>query len=232
MGLMRKLSRAWEVGQALINEPHLGASQDGEDFLIDEGPDDLWPADKAPCIPSGTMQSPEQIEQTNSEPQLIVSPQWGIVLPSGSIAWQLWQEHNLNDPFERLRLVGAIQQTAIDIGLATGEQSAGFLSHYGWVTRNQIATVVYEDTGAYSLTDARVSKLHPLAEEDTDEHTDESSDDPEDLGRSVHQGPVGGDAQRGAGAADDSAFSGVQPATPPVGDAAPRCPSDQDEDRS
>lgn len=156
---------------------------DGEDLW--EGPDDLWPPDP-------------QISDTASAPQLVVTKQWGLRLPGGDIAWGFWQGIGFDNPLDRMKMVATLQKTAKDVGFGEGEQTAEFLAHYGWVTRNQIATVVYEDTGAYALTDTEVSTVGtPVGEASHGNNENQLSRQPPaspDPGSDLRPGPVGGDA--------------------------------------
>ena len=150
------------------------------------GPDDLWPPEP-------------QIPDTASEPQLVVSPQWGLRLPSGEIVWTAWGDLPLADPLDRARMVATLQKTAVDVGFGDGQAAEEFLANYGWVTRNQIATVVYEDTGTYPLTDSRAFSptgdgVHPSGDHNDDESVPATNGHrPHDPGRDVREGPVGGD---------------------------------------
>lgn len=150
-----------------------------------EGPDDVWPAE--PIVRS----SEAQITDTASEPEVLVHEQWGLKLPDGTIMWGSWQNLSFATPMDRLLAIANLQKTAADCGFSEGEQIAQFLAHYGWVTRNQIATVVYEDTGAYALTDPPATDPGtPLAEEIQDADRDQSSRPDSD----IRPGSVGGDA--------------------------------------
>lgn len=175
----------------LLKGMRLGSSAlDGEDLW--DGPDDLWPAETA------------QIEETLSTPEVITTQQFGLRKPNGEIIWNVWNDPPLVIPFDnhldRLRMVATLRKTADDVGFDADE----FLSHYGWATRNQIAAVVYEDTGAYPLTDPTVCGVgtplvgtHDGSSSSTpDQSTGSSSSDSEahDLDRTVRPGPVGGDA--------------------------------------
>jgi hypothetical protein len=149
----------------------------------DENADDLWPAEAKP-----------QITDTQSEPELVVSPQWGLRLPRGEVAWNTWQGVSFFDPLDRMLMVAKLQQTGLDMGFAQ-DQLGEFLGRYGWATRNQIATVVYEDTGTYSLIDPEVSASVPTVDVQNDNESENAPTLPDDPHRSVRQGPVGGVAQ-------------------------------------
>lgn len=165
---------------------------EGPPMLWDEA-DDTWPTEE-----------PEQITQTLSDPELIVTPQWGLRLPGGHIAWNSWAGIWFDHPLHRLTMIAKLQATAGELGFSEGPQVSAFLAQYDWVTRNQIATVVYEDTGAYLLTDSEVSTLGiPGSGEspDDDNHTqkEDGSGDlapspGDDSHRGLCEGPVGGDA--------------------------------------
>lgn len=158
-----------------------------EDMAYDSlwsGADDLWPSET-------------EIAPTSSEPELIVGAQFGLRLPNGSIVWNAWNNPPLVIPFDnlldRLRMVANLQKTAADLGFVVDD----FLVNYGWVTRNQIATVVYEDTGAYALTDPVVCGVSAPSTGKTPDHDDGSSKDdlsvpPAHLDRTIHPGPMGG----------------------------------------
>lgn len=122
---------------------------DGEFVLVDEGPDDLWPGEEHSLLGQSIV---------SAEPQLVVTQQWGLRCPGGEVHWNDWQGITFDHPLHRVQMIATLQQTALDMGFAE-DQVPAFLDYYGWVTRNQIAQVVYEDTGAYSLTDSAVSAL-------------------------------------------------------------------------
>jgi hypothetical protein len=138
------------------------------------GPDDIWPEDPV-------------IADTASEPELLVTSQWGLRLPSGEIAWNSWSGVQFGDPLNRMLMVAKLQRTGLDLGFAE-TQLGKFLCHYSWATRNQIATVVYEDTGAYPLTHPEVS-AQPPSEQGLQQNENES----EDPDSGVHRRPLGGD---------------------------------------
>lgn len=179
----------WALG---IEPPTLGyGGFDGEDRW--EGPDDLWPEE-----PSHIQAVAEQIDEIDSSPDIIVTRQWGLVLPSGEIKWNEWQGVTFADPMDRMRMIAALQRTAMDVGFAE-YQVNDFLAGYSWVTRNQIAAVAYEDEGAFALTDSAVSstdtprdgKSHDRNESDADANGDAASN----LPRNLRPGSMGGDAQ-------------------------------------
>ena len=129
------------------------------------GADDLWPG--------------EGIAATRSEPELLLTAQFGLRLPNDTIVWNAWNNPPLvipfDNPLDRLRMVANLQKTATDLGFEIED----FLTHYGWVTRNQIATVVYEDTGAYSLTDPAICRIVGPAttpDIDNDDSSEEGAD--------------------------------------------------------
>ena len=115
--------------------------------LVTDGPDDLWP--------HGEYERCQVTDNTN----LHVAEQWGLKLPNGQIHWKAWQGISFGDPMGRVRMIAALQKTAEDIGFPAGFETEDFLSKYQWVTRLEKATVEYEDTGAYPLTDPYVSAL-------------------------------------------------------------------------
>lgn len=162
--------------------------------MVDEGPDDLWPADEH-----------SRLEQSiiTVEPDLIVTRQWGLRCPGGEVHWCSWQGIDFDHPLHRVQMIATLQQTALDMGFAA-DQVPAFLDYYGWVTRNQIAQVVYEDTGAYSLTDSAVSALGtPETGESPDDSStlalNESHDDADateaDTSGDLRSRPVGGDEE-------------------------------------
>lgn len=171
----------------------LGSSAlDGEDPFDWEGPDDLWPPE------------PTQIAETPSPAEVITTQQYGLRMPNGEIVWNAWNDPPLVIPFDnhldRLRMVANLQKTATDVGFDVDE----FLSHYGWATRNQIAAVVYEDTGAYSLTDPDVCGVSAPSLGNPDGSSTPTPDDTEspadsqaadDLARTVRPRHLGGDSQ-------------------------------------
>lgn len=91
--------------------------------------------------------------------ELVITKQWGLLLPGGDIAWNSWQGIPFDNPLDRLHMVAKLQATANDVGWHQDE----FLARYGWVTRNQIARVCYEDTGCYGLTDSEASQPEDIA---------------------------------------------------------------------
>jgi hypothetical protein len=166
---------------------------DGEFALIDEGPDDIWPPEEY----RQELASPATPELN---PELIVTQQWGLRCPGGEVHWNLWQGIGFEHPLGRLKMVATLQQTALDMGFAE-DQVGSFLDYYGWVTRNQIATVVYEDTGAYPLTDSAVSAVgtpengelpHDDSSQPTESRDDFATPAPDPLG-DLRSRSVGGD---------------------------------------
>jgi hypothetical protein len=154
-----------------------------EDISDWAGPDDMWPEDPV-------------IADTASEPELLVISQWGLKLPSGEMAWNSWWGVQFGDPLNRMLMVAKLQRTGLDLGFAE-TQLGKFLCHYSWATRNQIATVVYEDTGAYPLTHPEVS-AQPPGEQGLQQNENESEDGPQPAVRDdpdpgVHRRPLGGD---------------------------------------
>jgi hypothetical protein len=164
--------------------------------LVDEGPDDLFPQD--PDQATIGSQTPER-----GEPEIMVGQQWGLRLPSGEVHWNMWQGVHFAHPIDRAKMVANIQKTLADIGLAPGEQTEEMLAQYQWVTRNQLATVVYEETGTYSLANPQAFALS-APEVDESSH---GATNPENLTHAscasngthpdldFRPGPLGGDAQ-------------------------------------
>lgn len=120
------------------NHLPLSGAFDGEGLW--EGPDDLDGDDDSFLDPAPV-------------PELVVTKQWGLVLPDGQIAWDSWQGIPFSNPLDRLHMVSKLQATANDVGWNQDD----FLSRYSWATRNQIARVLYQDTGFYGLIDSAVS---------------------------------------------------------------------------
>lgn len=147
-----------------------------------DGADDLWPEDPI-------------IAETHSEPELILTHQWGLQLPSGDIAWLDWQGTQFANPLDRLMMVAKLKKTALEIGYAE-DQIGEFVNRYSWVTRNQLATVVYEDTGAYSLTDPEVAASLDMGKNDNESKNVSQRRDPTGPGpdSGVYPGSMGGDA--------------------------------------
>jgi hypothetical protein len=175
-----------------LGGPRQGLAAEGEfDW---SGPDDMWPDIPWPEEPV--------IADTESEPELLVTRQWGLVLPSGEIAWNCWAGISFGDPFNRTLMVAKLKKTGMDVGFAE-EQLGEWLSNYAWVTRNEIATIVYEDTGGYDLTDPQVSALDD-AGLGLQRCENESENDPgpgpstngngPDPAPDLHRGPLGGSA--------------------------------------
>lgn len=165
--------------------------------LVDEGPDDLFPLgdDYVRARISIDVPSPSM-----SAPETVVDHQWGLVLPNGDIHWNAWQGVHFGHPIDRTQMVATLQKTAADIGLAEGEQTDQFLARYRWVTRYQHATVVYEQAGAYPLTDPQVFALGApdvgeRPHDDNPSNPSVPSHNGIDPGLDVRPGPVGGDAQ-------------------------------------
>jgi hypothetical protein len=174
-----------EWGREIYEREYGPAHAFDEDMPDWAGPDDIWPEDPV-------------IADTGSEPELLVTPQWGLKLPSGQIAWNSWSGVQFGDPLNRMLMVAKLKRTGLDLGFAE-TQLGEFCSRYSWVTRNQLATVVYEDTGAYLLTDPAVSAqaLSGQGLQNDDNESQNGSQptlgddpDPEVRGR-----PLGGDAQ-------------------------------------
>jgi hypothetical protein len=161
--------------------------------LATDGPDDLWPhVEYDSCHNSLSVAD---------SPQLKVAEQWGLKLPNGQIHWNSWQGVAFDNPLDRMKMVAVLQKTAEDVGLPPGDETDQFLSKYQWVTRNEKATVEYEDTGAYPLTHPSVSAL---GAPDVDESSHGNDPEPPTCAAAVNgqnpdlglrSGPVGGDAQ-------------------------------------
>lgn len=185
MGLVRRL-----LDNLLKGQPPSGVL-DGEEIY--EGADDLWPPDPPQEQLFGFGEF--QIGNTRSAPETIVTQQYGLRLPSGEIRWNTWEDIAFGNPVDRLRMVATLQNSAAHMGFDEAE----FLAQYGWVTRNQIAQVVYEDTGAYILTDPQISAVvTPSLGETHDDHNStaaEGSYEESDLDGAVCRRSVGGDAQ-------------------------------------
>ena len=126
------------------------SSLDGEDPFDWAGPDDLWPSENAEVRKLRVADPPEVA------PEVITTEQYGLQMPNGDIIWNAYSDAGVTIPFDnhldRLRMIATLKKTAADVGFDVDD----FLSHYSWVSRNQIAAVVYEDTGSYSLTDSEV----------------------------------------------------------------------------
>jgi len=92
-------------------------------------------------------------------------------------------------------MVAKLQKTALELGFAPED----FVRNYGWVTRNQIDRRVYEDTGAYGLTDPEVSAQATPDLQDNDNESEHGTDcDPQprvDTDCGVHRRSLGSDAQ-------------------------------------
>lgn len=179
-----------------------------------DGPDDLWPDQECDELRLATeLINSSELTDTASKPELIVTQQWGLRLPSGEVVWNSWQGTSFEHPLDRLRMVAILQKTATDLGFREEtEKIHDFLSQYSWATRNQIASVVYEDTGTFPLTASEVSKTngldasgtgHPIEhksskDDSNDANTaafsrrDDNGDD--DSSRSVRPGSMGGTA--------------------------------------
>lgn len=84
-----------------------------------------------------------------------VTEQWGLRLPDGDVAWNSWQGIPFDSPLDRLHMVATLQKTAQDVGFDPED----FLARYGWETRNEIAQVVYEQTGSHPLMADEVSEV-------------------------------------------------------------------------
>lgn len=183
---------AWalELAHEVADHPFQTPPGLEEETLMTDGPDDLWPADEYLAV-----------SEPPAEPTLQVTQQWGLRLPNGEVHWNTWQGIVLDGPIDRMKMVATLQKTAADIGLAPGEQTEQFLARYQWVTRNQRATVIYEDTGVYPLADSYASALDaPEVNESSDGHDHQppiyvtsSNGHRSDVG--FRPGSVGGDAQ-------------------------------------
>jgi hypothetical protein len=162
MGLIASATGKFIRGAATVTElvcmtfdkPAFPTMSESLDFVREcEGPDDLLPPEDAHTAIVERLANP-LVEQ---EPEILVSDQWGLKLPSGEVSWNVFQGTHLNSSIDRVQMIARIQQTALDAGFSQ-EQLTNFLSNYEWVTRSQIASVVYEDTGSYSLTDPQASQ--------------------------------------------------------------------------
>lgn len=154
MGLISLTRNIVAVANAFLNEPVPPAGVLDEEGPWD-GPDDLWPEEED----VDEVADPPHIAETPSEPALVVTQEWGLRLPGGDIMWNNWQGTPFYYPLDRLQMVSKLQQTAAQVGYAPGDQTEAFLAQYSWATRNQIARVVYEDTGSYTLLASEVSEL-------------------------------------------------------------------------
>ena len=119
------------------------------------GPDDLWPPE--PVV------LPEPEEPKTTTPETVVTRQWGLRLPSGEVVWNEWQGISFGTPLDRLRMVATLQKTMMDIGFKEGEQVDDIVSRYSWATRDQIAEIVYRDTGTHPLTATEVSETRDVS---------------------------------------------------------------------
>lgn len=115
------------------------------------GPDDIFP-EEDPVIVDSSPPPPPPLGE------LVVTKQWGLVLPGGDVAWNSWQGVPFDNPMDRLHMIAKLQATANDVGWHQDE----FLARYGWATRNQLARVLYEGTGSYDLTDSAASQPEDL----------------------------------------------------------------------
>jgi hypothetical protein len=136
---------ARNVIRAAVHRPGLPPAGVADDDFWD-GADDTWPPEVG------------NIAEIPSEPEIIVSQQWGLRLPGGNIAWNGWQGHSFEHPLDRLKAIASLQKTALDLGY-TQENSFEFLVRYRWVTRQMIASVVYEETGEHELNAPEVSAV-------------------------------------------------------------------------
>ena len=119
------------------------------------GPDDLWPPE--PVV------LPEPEEPKTTTPETVVTRQWGLRLPSGEVVWNEWQGISFGTPLDRLRMVATLQKTMMDIGFKEGEQVDDIVSRYSWATRDQIAEIVYRDTGIHPLTATEASETRDVS---------------------------------------------------------------------
>lgn len=181
MGIVRKF-----LDKVLTYQPPEGAL-DGEQPW--DGPDDLWPQE--PPQEVELVSDEIYLKDTRSAPETVVNQQYGLRLPSGEIRWNSWQDISFANPLDRLRMVATLRASAAHMGFAEVE----FISQYGWVTRNQIAQVVYEDTGAYHLTDPAISEVVTPGETHDDHSAAAKGSHDQDLDAAVRPRSVGGDAQ-------------------------------------
>lgn len=173
-----------ELGYQILDKKrplHLPVTSvlDGEDSLVDEGPDDLWPPEE----PTG---------ESHNESSLVTVQQWGLRLPSGQIAWNMWSDTHLNNPLDRALMVVKLREAGLSCGYSE-EQLPAFLGLYQWVVR----TVFYGDTGVYPLTDPAVTALDAPSLGDAHHDGSNENSEPlssEDLVDQVYPGSLGGDA--------------------------------------
>lgn len=151
-----------ELAREMLDNPLGNPIEDGQ-LLVDEGPDDLFPAEPDYVTARLEIDIPD-----DPRDEWTAYKQWGLVLPNGETHWNSWQGNNFTHPIERTQLVAKLQATAADIGLAPGEQTDLFLSKYQWITR----TVLCKETGTCPL-------AHPQAFE---------MDAPEPGGSNSHDG--------------------------------------------
>ena len=128
--------------------PPSGVYDDEEQW---SGPDDLDPEDD-------TAQ-PESFDQP--ELQVFTLTQWGLRLPDESIVWGNWRGFPFDNPLDRMKMIAALQQTALEAGFAEGEQMLAFLSNYSWATREAVVSTVFSpEVTNYPLGDPAAADVH------------------------------------------------------------------------
>lgn len=89
--------------------------------------------------------------------------EWGLVLPSGLVAWNTYSNVFFDNPLDRLHMISRLQLTAQELGF----DQESFLANYGWVTRKKTTAVQYRDVVSYVLNDPQVSASAEEREEES-----------------------------------------------------------------
>ena len=71
--------------------------------------------------------------------------EYGLSLPNGTVAWNEYRTHPIQDEQQRWLLLQVLRKTAEEIGFDEDE----FLSCYGWVSRSVTTTI--RDTKNYPI---------------------------------------------------------------------------------
>lgn len=188
--LIKRVLSHWETPQAVFPASHSGGvwPEDPYGVRIHDFSDyDLRDHD-------AQERFLEEMKTLTADEEIEISIEWGLELPNGDVQWGSWSNIDFSTQLDRLRMIAALQKTALDIGLNENGQSDEFLNKYKWQTREKKSKISYRNTGAtFSLTDPAVSAA-PVENSTYDEPKNDPDSSTVDSHRDLHPGSVGGDA--------------------------------------
>ena len=194
MGLVSVVQNVFAVGRVLWGKDptfSLPGSYRANDFW--DTPDTSAPDERDETPDGAEVSEAPDIVEDNIFPQLLVTQEWGLLFPTGKIAWGSWQGVSFGNPVDRIHMVAKLQKTAEELGF----EQRYFLAHYRWVTRTERAHVTYEDTGAHDLTapEAFADDVPSGEQHDDDDDPENGAHEPTTRpDRDFCSGSVGGDA--------------------------------------